>query len=67
MTERKEAVRIAKLVLTIQGQRHVFAALIPAGTDPMEMTLGQWKAAPTLSAAALCDDFFSRPLTGERE
>ena len=66
MTERKEAVSV--LALTLNGQRHIFAAPIPAGKDPMEMTLGEWMAAPALSAVALCNDFFARPLSeGNRE
>lgn len=53
-----EKCRIAKLVMTIDGQRHVFAAPVPAGQDPMEMTLGEWNRCYALSAAALTDDFF---------
>lgn len=49
-----------KLVMTIDGQRHVFAARVPAGKDPMELTLGEWMAAPAASGVALFDDFLSR-------
>jgi hypothetical protein len=52
--------RVAKLVLTIDGKRLVFAAMVPRGKTPDEMTLGEWMAAPALSAAALCEDFFHR-------
>lgn len=40
------------LTLTIDGKRLTFAAFVGA-RDPMEMTLGEWRSAPVLSAAAL--------------
>lgn len=50
--------KVRVLTLTLNGQRHVFAAPMVPGKDPMEMTLGEWMAAPALSASALCNDFF---------
>lgn len=49
-----------KLVLTLDGKRIVFAAPVPRGKDPMEMTLGEWMAAPALSSVALFNDFLER-------
>lgn len=58
---------IKKLVLTIDGKRFVFAVPVAAGQDPMEMTLGQWMAAPAFSATALFNDFMERRATHPHE
>lgn len=57
-----------QLALTVNGQRHFYAAHIPAGKDPMEMTLGEWMAAPAWSGNALLNDFLARrpPLDTEK-
>ncbi len=52
--------RIMKLVMEFDGKRVVFAAPVPHGVDPMEMTLGEWRRYHALSAAAITDDFFAR-------
>lgn len=48
------------LRLEIDGRRLVFAAPVPHGVDPMEMTLGEWTRYSALSAAALFNDFMER-------
>jgi hypothetical protein len=54
------------LTIVIDGKRHVFAAFVPDGKDPGEMTLGEWKAAPAYSAVALFNDFLaSRPVPAQ--
>lgn len=60
---------VKAIALNVNGHRHVLAA--PIGErDPMEVTLGEWLAAPALSGVALFNDFMNRratPPKGETE
>lgn len=58
--------QVMKLVLELDGKRLVFAAPVPIGIDPMEMTLGEWRKYHALSAVAIADDFFGRAALGAR-
>ena len=42
------------MTMEIEGRTFVYAALV-GDRDAMEMTLGEWRAAPLLSASAMLD------------
>ena len=52
------------LTLFIEGKVHTFAAPI-GNRDPMEMTLGEWRSAPLLSANAMLAKLFSAPRSSD--